>query len=217
MKSFLNKKINMKDEGANVVIEASFVMSIAVVMIAVLINLGFITYEHSLLQATANKTASNIANVYSSICRDPEFGYVNDSNFYKTNLYRYVTNFFTSSSDDRASRKGAWYSLYNIKRNKMMKDEPKNINIDVEGRKGTILLNQVIVTIKSEYSVPLSQIWGGNNKMTFTVTGRSNCIDLLDYFDTVMMVEDDFIKKLDKFTERFTKFINTFDFSSLVN
>ena len=98
-----------------------------------------------------------------------------------------------------------------------MKDEPKNINIDVEGRKGTILLNQVIVTIKSEYSVPLSQIWGGNNKMTFTVTGRSNCIDLLDYFDTVMMVEDDFIKKLDKFTERFTKFINTFDFSSLVN
>ena len=53
--------------------------------------------------------------------------------------------------------------------------------------------------------------------MTFTVTGRSNCIDLLDYFDTVMMVEDDFIKKLDKFTERFTKFINTFDFSSLVN
>lgn len=217
MKSFLNKKINMKDEGANVVIEASFVMSIAVVMIAVLINLGFITYEHSLLQATANKTASNIANVYSSICRDPEFGYVNDSNFYKTNLYRYVTNFFTSSSDDRASRKGVWYSLYNIKRNKMMKDEPKNINIDVEGRKGTILLNQVIVTIKSEYSVPLSQIWGGNNKMTFTVTGRSNCIDLLDYFDTVMMVEDDFIKKLDKFTERFTKFINTFDFSSLVN
>ena len=217
MKSFLNKKINMKDEGANFVIEASFVMSIAVVMIAVLINLGFITYEHSLLQATANKTASNIANVYSSICRDPEFGYVNDSNFYKTNLYRYVTNFFTSSSDDRASRKGAWYSLYNIKRNKMMKDEPKNINIDVEGRKGTILLNQVIVTIKSEYSVPLSQIWGGNNKMTFTVTGRSNCIDLLDYFDTVMMVEDDFIKKLDKFTERFTKFINTFDFSSLVN
>lgn len=205
-----------KNEDANVVIEASFVMSIAVVMVVVLINLGFIVYEQNLLESTANNTASNIANVYSSLCRDPEYGYVNDVNFYKTNLYRYVTNTFNSSMDNKAIRKGEWFSLYRIKKNRLIKDEPKAVTIDVKRRPGSLLLNQVIVSITSEYSLPLTRIWGGNNKMTFTATAKANCIDLLDYFDTVMMVEEDVIKKLDKFTSTFTTFINTFDFSSLV-
>ena len=217
MKKFFKDRTVFKDENANVVIEASFVMSIAVVMIAVLINLGFILYEHTQLEATANKTASNIANVYSSICRDPELGYVNDSNFYKTNLYRYVNNFFTSSLDDSSIRKGRWYALYSIKKNNMIKQSDSSIvNVEVKNRHGSVLINQIVVNIKCDYSIPLTRIWGGNNKMTFSATGRANCIDLLDYFDTVMMVEDDVIKKLDKFTTTFTKFVNTFDFSSLV-
>lgn len=217
MKQFIKQRVSFKDESANAVIEASFVMSIAVVMIAVLINLGFILYEHTLLESTANKTASNIANVYSSICRDPEIGYVNDSNFYKTNLYRYVSNFFTSSLDDSSVRKGNWYALYTIKKNNMIKQSDKSeVNVEVKRRNGSILINQVVVNIQCEYAIPLTRIWGGNNKMTFSATGRANCIDLLDYFDTVMMVEDDVIKKLDKFTSTFTKFVNTFDFSSLV-
>lgn len=191
-------------------------MSITVVMIAVLINLGFILYEHTLLDATATETASNIANVYSSICRDPDIGYVNDSNFYKTNLYRYVTNFFNSGQDDKAVKKGQWFALYKIKKGRLIKDEPKSIQVEVKRRPGTLLLNQVVVTIKSNYSIPFTKIWGGDNKMTYTATARANCIDLLDYFNTVSMTEDAVIKKLDKFTGTFTKFINAFDFSSLV-
>lgn len=216
MKRLKTFKDNFKDENANVVIEASFVMSITVVMVAVLISLGFILYEHTLLESTANKTSSSIANVYSSICRDPEFGYANNTNFYKTNLYRYVTNFFTSSLDDTSIRKANWFALYHIKKHRMIKNENPSVSVDIKNRNGSILLNQVVVTIKSDYAIPLTSIWGGNNKMTFSATSRSNCIDLLDYFDTVMMVEDDVIKKLDKFTETFTKFVNTLDFSSLV-
>lgn len=205
-----------KEKSGNLIIEASFVLTITVVMIAVLINMGFMLYEKTLIEVTANETATEIANVYSSLCRDPEIGYVNDSNFYKTNLYRYVTNYFTSSQDDKAIKKGKWFALYKIRKGNLIKDEPKDIDVKIERRPGSLLMNQVVVTITSEYEIPLTKIWGGKNKMTFTATAKANCIDLLDYFGTVSMVEDDIIKKLDKFTERFTKFINTFDFSSLV-
>lgn len=209
------KKMHEQDSG-NLVIEASFVLTITVVMIAVLINLGFMLYEQNLLEATAHETATEIANVYSSLCRDPEIGYVNDSNFYKTNLYRYVTNYFNSTQDNKAIRKGQWFALYKIRKGNLIEDEPKNIKVDIERRANSMLMNQVVVTITSEYEIPLTRLWGGKNKMVFTANARANCIDLLDYFGTVSMIEDDIIKKLDKFTERFTKFINTFDFSSLV-
>lgn len=205
-----------KEKSGNLVIEASFVLTFTLVMIVVLINLGFILYEQTLIDATAQETATEIANVYSSLCRDPEIGFVNDSNFYKTNLYRYVTNFFSSSQDNKAIQKGKWFALYKIKKGNLIKDEPKDIVVDIQKRPGTLLVNQVVVTITSEYEIPLTKIWGGNNTMLFTATAKANCIDLLDYFGTVSMVEDDIIKKLDKFTERFTKFINAFDFSSLV-
>mgnify|MGYP003304483977 CR=1 FL=1 len=139
----------------------------------------------------------------------------NNSNFYKTNLYRYVTNFFTSSQDDKARHKGEWFAKYKIEKSNMIKDEPK-VYVDVRRRPGSLLVNQVVVTITSKYEIPLTRVWGGNNKMVFTAIGKANCIDLLDYMGTVSMVEDDFIKKLDKFTEKFTKFVNTFDLSSLV-
>ena len=200
-------------EKGNVVIEASFVLTITVVMIVVLINLGFIIYEQTLLETTANETAIKIANVYSSLCRDPEVGYVNDSNFYKTNLYRYI---FSENQDDKAVKKGEWFALYRIKKGDLIKDEPTNVEVDIEKRPGSMLQNQIVVTITSEYKLPLTRLWGGNNKMVFTAKAKANCIDLLDYLGTVSMFKDDVVKMLDKFTERFTKFINTFEFSSLV-
>lgn len=198
-------------ENGNVIIEASFVMTIAVVMVAVLISLAFVVYEQTLLEATANAAASKVANVYSSTARDPEIGYVSDVNFCKTNLYRYLSDFFSSNMSNASTRKGQWFSLYSIKKNRLIMDDPKSVDVEVVGRNGSMLLNQVVVRIKSEYAIPLTLVWGGNNKTTFSVEGRATCIDLLEYFDTVSMIEDDVIKKLDKFTERFTKIINTVD------
>lgn len=205
-----------KDQDGNVIIEASFVMTFAVVLIAVLINIGLILYEQTLLEATANDTAAKVANVYASLCREPEFGYVSDSNFYKMNLYRYLKNFFNSSLDSVSENRGVWYSLYRVKKYKLMKDSQPNFVVDVKGRKGSILLNQVEVSVESRFQIPLTAIWGGDNETVFRAVARANCIDLLDYFDTVMMIEDDIIKKLDSFTETFTRLVEVLDFSSLV-
>jgi len=207
--------MKFKDENGNVVIEASIVLTIAVVMVAVLINLGMMLYNRNLMENVATNTAVNIANVYSSTYRDPMMGYMDDSEFYKTELYRYLANVFTSAHDETAARKGTWYAKYSLKKNEISKIEDPRIGVDIVRKPGTLIQHQVVVTIEAKYDAPLTAIWGGNNKATYTVEGRADCIDLLDYFNTVGTVNDTVISKLDDFLERITKIIGIFDLSSL--
>jgi len=204
-----------KDEKGNVVIEASIVMTIAVVMIAVLINLGIMLYNRNLMETVATNTAVGIANVYSSTYRDPMVGYMDDSEFYKTELYRYLANVFTSNHDETAQRKGDWYAKYSLKKHEISKIENPRVNVQIVPKPGTLIQHQVVVTIEAKYEAPLTAIWGGNNKATYKVEGRADCIDLLDYFNTVGTVKDTVISKLDDFLENITKIIGVFDLSSL--
>lgn len=204
-----------KDENGNVVIEASIVMTIAVVMIAVLINLGIMLYNRNLMETVATDTAVNVANVYSSTYRDPMYGYMDDSEFYKTELYRYVANIVTSSHDETAERKATWYALYSLKKHEISEIEDPKVQVQVVRKPGTLIQYQVVVTIEAKYDAPLAAIWGGNNSATYTVEGRADCIDLLDYFNTVGTVKETVVSKLDKFLDSITKIIGIFDLSSL--
>ena len=203
------KKI--KSQNGNVVIEASIVMTISVVMVVVLINLGFIIYQQSLINSVAQSTATNIANVYASNYRDPFYGYMDESEFYKTNLYRYVGNIFTSNQDESATRKAEWSALYKLKKGSLINDDKIKVSADVVRKKGTLVQHQVVVTVESEYEIPLTAIWGGENKMKYKTVARADCVDLIDYFNTVDTANEVVISQLDGFLEKFNKFIGIFN------
>ncbi len=207
----------MKDcnEKGNVIIEASIVMTIVVVMVAVLINLGIMLYNRNLMDSVATEAAINVANVYSSTYRDPLYGYMDDSEFYKTELYRYVSNFVFSSQDDSAQRKATWFTLYSLKKRSLSEIESPKVEVKVVRKQGTIIQHQIIVRIEAKYEMPLTAIWGGDNKTSYVAEGRADCLDLLDYFNTVGTVKETVLSKLDKFLDHFIKFINIFDLSSL--
>ena len=204
--------IKKKDrESGNVAIEASIVMTIAVVMVAVLINLGFMTYQQSLLDTVAKEAAVDVANVYTGTYRDPMYGYIDASEFYKTELYRYIENFFVSTQNNAAKRKAEWYTLYRMKKAQIVTFEEPKVQVEVVTKPGTVLQHQVVVTITAKFEMPLTAIFGGDHRATYVATGRADCLDLLDYFNTVGMLNDAILGKLDDFLKTFNKVIKIFD------
>ncbi len=201
----------VKSQSGNVVIEASIVMTISVVMVVVLINLGFIIYQQSLINSVAQSTASNIANVYSSNYREPFYGYMDESEFYKTNLYRYVGNVFTSNQDESATRKAEWSALYKLKKGSLINDDKIKVSAEVVTKKGAVFKHQVVVTIESEYEIPITAVWGSESKMKYKTVARADCVDLIDYFNTIGTVNEVAISQLDGFLEKFNKFMGIFN------
>lgn len=199
-----------KKENGNVVIEASIVLTLTVVMIAVLINLGFMLYQKNFLNTVAEESAVNAANVYASTYRDPIYGYMDDSEFYKTDLYRYVTNIVTSSQDRAGERKAEWYSLYRLKKGEIAKFKEPKVRVQVIQKPGTIIQRQMVVEIEAEFEMPFTAIWGGDNKATYTAVGKAECVDLLDYFNAVGTVNETLVSKLDKLLSHFIKLTSLF-------
>lgn len=205
-----------KDESGNVVIEASIVMTIAVVMVAVLLNLGILLYNRNLMETMAMQAATDVANVYSTTFRDPMYGYIDDSEFFKKNLYRHIADVFTSSHENATERKTEWFALYSLKKNEVSRIKDLTVvDVDVVRKPGTVLQRQVVIKLKGTFDAPLTAIWGGNNKATYIVEGRADCIDLLDYFSSVSTMKDCVLSKVDKFTKDISKIIGIFDLSSL--
>lgn len=174
-----------KSEKGNVMIEASIVLSITIVFITALIYLGMYIYHQTNMQVIANETASNIAQVYASTYKDPIYGYVSESEFYKTNLYRNLTNIFTKTLDNTNKKKGEWFAYYRLKKWQMLKNTTPNVEVDITHKKGTLVRQQVIVKIKDTISIPLTRVWGGTSKATVEVEGRADCLDLVDYINLV--------------------------------
>ncbi len=199
------------NENGNVIIEASIVMTITVVMVAVLINLGFTIYSRNVMRTIAYDTAVDVANVYANASRDPMYGYIEASNLKQTELYRGLTNLFTSTYDEVAERKAKWYGLYSLKRKSLTEFEASDIEVSVVRKPGTLIQRQIVVTITTEFSAPLATIWGGDNKSEYAVQGRADCLDLIDYFNTIGLVKDEIISRVDKFLDHFDKIIGLFD------
>lgn len=186
-----------KDENGELVIEASIVISLALAVITALIYLGFTVLQQTSMQVIANETATNVAQIYAAEYKDPVYGYISESEFYKTKLYRNLTNAFTKSLDKVNQKKGEWYSIYRIKKTQLMNYEEPEIDVAIESKPGKIMQKQVVVTITYEISNPFALFWGSNLKAEQTVQGRSDCMDLIDYINFIDTASDAY-KKVDK-------------------
>jgi hypothetical protein len=195
----------------NLVIEASIVLTLTGVFIVVLINLGLIIYQRALADVAANDAATQVAHVYAFKHRDPFYAYLDESEFYKTDLYRYVGNIFTGNLDNASIRKAQWFGMYRLRKGALLRTEP-TVTAEVIRKPQAFLINQVVVTVEVEYNIPFTIIWGGNNRATYTAVGRADCFDIIDYINMIDMTIDflDDIAKELKFFEQFNKILSLF-------
>ena len=175
----------LKREEGEVIVEASIVISITIVFITALMYIGMYIYHQTNMQVIANDTASSIAQVYSSTYKDPLYGYVSESEFYKTNLYRNLTNVFTNTLDNTNERKGEWLAYYRLKKWKMLSNQNPDVDVEIIHKKGTVVKQQVVVTIKDKIELPLTRLWGSDSKANIVVEGRAECMDIVDYINLV--------------------------------
>lgn len=206
----------IKNEKGEVVVEASIVLTITIVFITVLIYLGLYIYQYTNMQVVANEAATNVAQVYASEYKDPIYGYISESEFYKTDLYRNLTNIFTKSLDETNKQKAEWFAQYRLKKGSMLKDTEPKVVVDVVQKPGKIIQKQIVVTVSQKMELPLSGVWGSDSNSVVTVEGRADCLDLLEYFNLVDTVKGMYdatgidkdlavIGKIDKWIQMYNK------------
>lgn len=172
-----------KRESGEVVVEASLVVSIALIFITVMLFIGIVLYHQTMLTSVANKTATSIAQLYSNSIKDPFTGYIDSESLYQEVNY---SDFKTDEYVQQIEAKANALAKYRLKSASMLEAEIVDVDVDVVKKPREVLKSQVVVTIKGRYNVPLVGFFGvSDGKTSFTVTGRADCMDLLEYVNGV--------------------------------
>ncbi len=172
-----------KNESGVVVVEAAIVVTVVVMFIAVMLYIGMVFYQQSLVNIMANQTASNIAQIYGNTLRDPFTGYIDADGVNETVTYSDLKN---EAYMDVIEQKADAMAMYRLKSSRILTTGTTDVEVEVVAKTNELLKDQVVVTITDEYSIPLISFFGANNNtLTFKATGRADCTDLLEYLSGV--------------------------------
>ena len=172
-----------KNESGVVVVEAAIVVTVVTMFIAVMLYIGMVLYQQSLVNIMANQTASNIAQIYGNTLRDPFTGYVDADGVHETVTYSNIRN---QAYMDVIEQKADAAALYRLKSSRILTTGDTEVEVNIVPKKNELLKDQIVVTVTDTYEIPLISFFGaGNNRLTFTGTGRADCTDLLEYLTGV--------------------------------
>lgn len=176
-----------KKESGEVVVEASIVVTLVVIFISIMLYIGMVLYQKSVISVVANRTATNISQVYSNTFRDPFTGYLDFDNAYNQITYR---NIETDAYLDAIKQKGTAFAQYRLKKAQIIPTLDRQVSVQVVSKPAEILKGQIVVTITDKYEVPLAGFFGLDGELSFTATGRADCVDYLLYLFGVEAVAD---------------------------
>lgn len=186
----------IKDEDGQTVVEATIVVPIVIMVIFVLMYLGFILYQYTVITVVANDTAASIGQIYATPSKDPFVGYTETTTLTKTKLYRNLHNAVAGALgaadtvDGSNQVKGTWFAKYRLMSTRLYKESGDlAVNVDFERRDGAILQRDVVVTVKATYELPFLKFFGiQDTQKEFSGQGRAQCLDLLDYSSFLSLV-----------------------------
>lgn len=172
-----------KNEKGEVVVEASIIVTLVVVLITLMLYVGMVLYQKTLITVMANQTASNIAQVYSNNLKDPFTGYVDPDKVYQSITY---SNLKTDAYMDVLNQKANVLGQYRLKSSRILATGTTSVDVDIVKKPNELLKSQIVVTIHDQYDIPLVGMFGVNNGLVkFSATGRADCVDVLEYINGV--------------------------------
>lgn len=179
----------MKDnnEKGEVVVEASIIVTIVVICITIMLYVGMILYQQTVVTVMANQTASNIAQIYNNNLKDPFTGYVDSEHVYQSITY---DNMKTEAYMSVIEQKANVFAKYRLKSSTILTTGTTSVDIDIVKKPNELLKSQVVVTIHDRYDVPLVSIFGSNGAIEFAASGRADCVDILEYINGVEAIGD---------------------------
>ena len=176
-----------KRENGEVVVEASIIVTLVFIVISIMFYIGMVLYQNTAVSVIANRTATNISQVYSNTLRDPFTGYVDPEKAYQSVTYSTMK---TDADLDVISQKGKVLGQYRLINSQIIPSVSREVDVQVVKKPNEVLKAQVVVTITDSYNVPLVAFFGADGELSFTATGRADCVDYLEYFLGVEAMAD---------------------------
>ena len=178
-------KALIDDEGGNSIIEATFIVTLTVIFIFIVMLLGFVYYQNILLQSVANQTAVSIARTYTYKNKDPVTGYIHSANLHDLGFIE--SSYLLFGSDKNAAEAAEMKRLAKKleENNRLISYSGNAFIVDdktkVQSSGAVLLQNEVVVVLEAKYSVPLVGFFGVNDggKTVIRASGRAICADML--------------------------------------
>lgn len=177
---------NRRERG-EVVVEASVIVTLVLIVISIMFYIGMFTYQQTALATVANRTATSISLVYSNTLRDPFTGYIDPDSAYQAVTYGSMK---TDAYIESVRQKGTAFALYRLKKAQIIPAADREVDVQVVNKPNEILKGQIVVTVTDTYEVPLVGMFGLDNKLTVTATGRADCVDYTEYLLGVAAIAD---------------------------
>ena len=176
-----------KRESGEVVVEASIVVTLVMIIITIMMYVGMILYQQTLVSVMANQTASNIAQVYSNNLKDPFSGYVDPDKVYQSITY---SNMKTDAYMSVVEQKANVFAQYRLKSSRILANGNTSVEVQIVKKPNELLKSQIVVTIRDHYDVPLVGMFGTSGLVEFASSGRADCVDVLEYVNGVEAIGD---------------------------
>lgn len=176
-----------KRENGEVVVEASIVVTIVLIFITLMLYIGMILYQQTLVTVMANQTASNLAQIYSNNAKDTFTGYIDADEVYQPVTYGNLKN---EAYMNVISQKANVFAKYRLKSSKILATGSSSVEVEIVKKPNELLKSQIVIKIHDKYDLPLVSMFGTSGLVDFTATGRADCVDILEYINGVEAVGD---------------------------
>lgn len=183
----------IRSEEGMVMVEAIYVVVIAIMIIFFTINIGSVYYNRIAMTAAANEAAAGVASNYGSPNKEPFFNYTGTTDLYLTNPYRYWIS-GEKSLDQIAQKKAKWYAGYLVSEMEFF----KRSNMDFSGIQVSVEENDagsrnVTVSVKRKFDVFAVNpflFFGLNPQYEVQVTGSAVCYDVIHEMNNIAFVDE---------------------------
>lgn len=172
------KKPKLANEGGEIVIESIIVIVVTIFLVFFLMNMVIVVYNQQFITTTANRTASDVAAVYSNSAKDPFYGYMGSGDFDNNSPYRYWSPLEQLSKKNK--QKAKWYACFYLTK-WTIGEEPTDLysGVTVTVGKNKLKERTINVKIEEKYSAfTLNPLVVFDFDPQYTVVAEANAVCL---------------------------------------
>lgn len=175
----------ISNEKGEIMLEALIVYTVTIFLLFLILAIFSVLFQRWNIQTIANESATRIAQTYKLAEADESTGYVTEQQILNVREYRYLWN--DSELKNAATQKITDYAKLRLSKTTFTKDvtEPQ---IEVNVTSDSLARRHIDVTITGEYAVPFGEAlsyFGFESTITYEVTAYADCVDIIDYVNTV--------------------------------
>ena len=181
-----------KEEKGMVMVEAVYVVVIAVLIILFTFNVGVIYHNKLVLTSVANEAANGIAEVYGCIGKEPFYAYTSPGYFGGRNIYRYLIT--KGQLKETAEKKGKWYASYLTNELEFSAQEKLDFSdVKVECMESDFGVQEIKVSVTRKYPVFVvnpASFFDIDLEYEITAEGTAVCYDIIHQMNSMSLVKE---------------------------